>query len=151
MKLVPRQFITPDLPRISRIEQQSFLFPWSQASLARFCQQHPHHSHIFEIDGLLTGFILVLPQPDQKLLIMQIAVAPEFRKAGVGSEMMDWLKKHYADQYKAIVLHVRPLKVEAINFYLKQGFRLTRYILDYYYPEQPSEALEMEIGLDDLN
>lgn len=84
----------------------------------------------YENDKLL-GFIHIILSIDEADIV-NIVVDNYYRKKGVGKKLIEYIiKKHHL---KAINVEVRQSN-EAVNFYLKMGFKILRMIPNYYRDE----------------
>lgn len=66
-------------------------------------------------------------------LIYAIAVSPQYRSLGVGSQLV-WTAYEVLKQKKAVkfFLHVRTANDRAIKFYERLGFKLLKKIEEFY-------------------
>ena len=84
-----------------------------------------------------------------KLHILNFAVAPEFRRQGVGRQMMVKLVGKLSSHRRTrIVLHVRETALSAQMFYKVQGFRATE-ILREQYEDTGEDAYVMQYLFDE--
>ncbi|MDO4280703.1 MAG: GNAT family N-acetyltransferase [Peptococcaceae bacterium] len=86
--------------------------------------------------GRFSGMAYVV-RGESVAFVLYLAVAPQARGRGVGSEMLGWLKARYAPL--TLTLNIEPVVTTAPNyverakrlaFYAKNGFHLTGYALD---------------------
>jgi ribosomal protein S18 acetylase RimI-like enzyme len=89
---------------------------------------------IAELDKKIIGYILV-DGDDDKLHIMSIAVYKKFRRLGVGTILIkniEELIKKNKNEYKRITLNVHVENNNAIEFYKKLDFIVSKTIEGYY-------------------
>ena len=128
-----------DLPQVMEIENMCFLHPWKENDLLYELHENPV-SNVWVIEytapsfGLKTivGFVDYWVTFDSGT-ICQIAVHPDIQHSGVGSEMMEEVKKDAkAKKVNTLTLEVRESNTKAINFYKKHGFVISHTKLGYY-------------------
>ena len=75
--------------------------------------------------------------------IVQIAVHPDIQRSGVGSELINEMKKDaFAKRVRTMTLEVRASNKKAINFYKKHGFKVS-HIKPGYYNDNGEDAIYM--------
>jgi ribosomal-protein-alanine N-acetyltransferase len=72
-------------------------------------------------------------------------VAPEYRRRGLGTQLMESL----TDDYDTIILHTRATNRGATEFYRHAGFTVQRHIEDYY--QDGTDAVELRFERDGSN
>lgn len=84
----------------------------------------PEHSFIASIQGKIVGFVISSLMADGSILILDIAVAKEYRRMGIGSRMLEYLiGKRAVTGNGQIVLAVTSQNHDAIRLYRRMGFR----------------------------
>lgn len=78
-------------------------------------------------NGITTGYVIIFNNSDS-LEIMKIGVLPQYRKKGVGSILINEIKK----SRMKIFLEVREGNITAREFYKKNGFKETGKRKNYY-------------------
>jgi [ribosomal protein S18]-alanine N-acetyltransferase len=135
-----RRLAYSDLPSVISIERRSFPSPWS---LAMFVLELSKPSGIClaatESDQL-HGY-LVCSRYDRVWHLMNVAVAPERRRAGVASRLILRLLEE-AGRDLPFTLEVRVSNREAIAMYEKLGFRSAG-MRPRYYRDNGEDALIM--------
>jgi ribosomal-protein-alanine N-acetyltransferase len=137
-----RRLAYGDLPAVLSIERRSFPAPWS---LAMFVLELSKPSGICLAasrgDELL-GY-LVCCRYDQVWHLMNVAVAPERRRAGVASRLIGRLfEETGAPDGLPITLEVRVSNRQAIAMYERLGFRSAG-VRPSYYQDNGEDALIM--------
>jgi ribosomal-protein-alanine N-acetyltransferase len=135
-----RRLAYSDLPSVISIERRSFPSPWS---LAMFVLELSKPSGICLAaieDEDLRGY-LVCSRYDRVWHLMNVAVAPERRRAGVASRLISRLLEE-AGRELPFTLEVRVSNREAITMYEKLGFRSAG-VRPRYYRDNGEDALIM--------
>lgn len=110
------------VPAAARLERECFSAPWSERSLLDELT-NPLSTWLVAMDGeVLAGYIgsqAVLDEAD----MMNLAVAPEYRRRGVGAALTEALAAALqARGVAALTLEVRASNAPAIALYEKLGF-----------------------------
>ena len=135
-----RRLVYGDLPAVLAIERRSFQTPWS---LAMFVLELSKPSGIclaIESGGRLAGYLVCSRYADVWHL-MNIAVAPELRRRGIASELMERLFAE-AGPTARLTLEVRTSNTGAITMYERFGFRPAGHRRRYYH-DNGEDALIM--------
>lgn len=136
-----------DVPQIAYLETICFSDPWSEKSIASELDNPLSCWLVAEEQGRVAGYVgsqSVLDAAD----MMNIAVAPDFRRQGVGQQLIDALVEHLRRKNViALLLEVRVSNAAAIALYEKLGFeqvgRRPRY---YHNPKEDALILRKELG-----
>lgn len=135
-----RRLAYSDLPAVISIERRSFPAPWS---LAMFVLELSKPSGIClaaaEEDEVL-GY-LICSRYDRVWHLMNVAVAPERRRAGIASRLISHLLEESGRELP-FTLEVRVSNREAITMYEKLGFRSAG-ARPRYYRDNGEDALIM--------
>lgn len=135
--------VTPmDIDAIMHIEVESFTLPWSRESYLGELKNNFATYLVGDYEGEVIGYggIWVV---FEEAHITNVAVAPEYRKAGVGRALMEELER--AARSKAahrIVLEVRPSNIAALALYRGLGY-ITSGLRKEYYSDNNEDALLM--------
>jgi ribosomal-protein-alanine N-acetyltransferase len=139
-QLPVRRLAYSDLPAVISIERRSFPAPWS---LAMFVLELSKPSGIClaasEGDELI-GY-LVCSRYDRVWHLMNVAVAPEWRRRGVASRLILQLVEEGGGELP-FTLEVRVSNREAIAMYEQLGFRSAG-VRSRYYQDNGEDALIM--------
>lgn len=136
-----------DVDAVLRLERQIYAFPWTRGNFidalaAGYGAWLLHH------DGGLAAYAVLLLAPDEAQLL-NISVAPERQRAGLGGALLAFLR----DQARAggalrMLLEVRASNASAQAFYRDQGFAEIARRRGYYPALQGREdALVLELPL----
>jgi ribosomal-protein-alanine N-acetyltransferase len=138
-----RRLETRDLDTVEVIERASYPTPWSRSMFAAELRK-PSALAIGAClaTGELVGYAFVSRYVDA-WHVMNVAVAPEYRRRGIATELLQRLfEVTAADQRRGYTLEVRVSNVEAIRLYERLGFE-SRGIRRGYYTDNREDALIM--------
>jgi len=136
-----------DVPAIANLEKTCFSDPWSENSIASELNNRLSYWLVADDHGTIAGYIgsqTVLDWSD----VMNIAVAPEYRRQGVGEALMNGLMDHLTRVgAKVFSLEVRVSNAPAIALYEKLGFTQAGRRPNYYHhPREDALILRKELG-----
>lgn len=127
-----RWLIRRDMGRVLQIEQDSFENPWSEEDFLCCLRQRNCIGMVAEHAGEVVGFIIYELHKAQ-LRVLNIAVAPESRRSGVGTQIITRLIEKLSQQRRReILLEVRESNLVAQLFYKAQGFRAVCVLRRHY-------------------
>lgn len=147
-----RWMIRRDLPQVLAIEAQSFEFPWCENEFINVLQQRNCIGMVAERQGRVLGF-MVYELHSQMILLLNLAVAPAERRAGVGTALVDRLATKLSEQRRVrMAAEVRDSNLSTHCFLRSRGWRAKQvlrrpycdcdddaYLFEYAY--QPAESL----------
>jgi len=145
-----RWMIRRDMPEVLQTEQASFDYAWTEEDFLRCLRQRNCIGMVAEMGEKVIGF-MIYELHKAKLHILNFAVHPSHRRAGVGSQMVAKLiSKLSSHRRTKITLEVRETNLAAQLFFRSQGFRAVR-VLRGYYEDSGEDAFLMQYQLaDDL-
>ena len=137
-----RRLALRDLSAIEEIERRSYPTPWSRSMFAGELAK-PSSICIGAFDaGNLAGYLIISRYVDA-WHVMNVAVAPEYRRRGVATTMLERLfELTAADGRRGYTLEVRVSNSGAIRLYEQVGFK-ARGIRRAYYTDNREDALIM--------
>ena len=139
--LTIRRLIYADLPRVIAIERRSFPTPWSLAMFVLELSK-PSGICLAVLDGEeLVGYC-VCSRYDTVWHVMNVAVAPERRRAGIASAVLRRLFDEADKPGEQYTLEVRPSNAGAIALYESFGFKRAGLRKGYYH-DNKEDALIM--------
>ena len=116
-----------DYRKILKIEKTLFINPMTLIELSNFSKQQCFH--IWKIDiGKIIGYVSFFKIKDEAEII-KIGIDKFYQRKNYGSQVISEMKRI---GIKKIFLEVSIENVEAINFYLKNGFYKTGIRKGYY-------------------
>lgn len=141
MKITEEQKTLALLDELSAINKKSFLgieVP-SEKEFAQHFRQDDIFVTKFDIYqglgvGPIVSYALVELRPGVPL-IWQIATDPEWRGHGYAADVLGEIALYYKGRYSFVELSVHVDNFKAQVLYLKNGYRIARYLRDYYEPE----------------
>ena len=138
-----RRLVPADLSAVDQIERDSYATPWSRAMFAgEIAKPSSICLGAFDEDGMLLGYLIISRYVDA-WHVMNIAVAPAFRRRGIAAALLGHLfEVTRADARRGYTLEVRVSNTEAIRLYERMGFR-ARGIRRAYYTDNKEDALIM--------
>jgi ribosomal-protein-alanine N-acetyltransferase len=138
-----RWMIRRDLPEVLQIEQQSFEFPWTEEEFYRCLRQRNCIGMVAECDNQVVGY-MVYELCTTRIHLLNFAVAPAYRRRGVGRQMIQKLVGKLSAQGRTrIVLEVRETNLPAQLFFRACQFRAVA-VLRNYYADTPEDAYLMQ-------
>ncbi len=138
-----RWMIRRDMDEVLAIESDGFEFPWSEDDFVRCLRRRNCIGMVAEYEGRVAGF-MVYELHKTRIHVLNFAVADEFRRRGVGSQMIAKLiAKLSAQRRSRLVLEVRETNLPAQLFFRENGFRAIS-VLRGYYADTPEDAYVMQ-------
>ena len=144
MKIDLRPLELRDLDAIEVIERESYPTPWSRSMFASELAKPSSISlGAFSAEtGELVGYLIISRYVDA-WHVMNLAVAPEWRRRGVAVALMERLFELTAgDDRRGYTLEVRVSNEGAIKLYERLGF-VARGVRRGYYTDNREDALIM--------
>lgn len=142
-----RRMREADLPRVMEIEQAAFAQPWTE-DLVRRELAHEFSTVLLATDGPegpVAGFAIAWLVHDE-LHVLNVAVAPEARRRGVGRAVLEEIEgRGWAQGARVAMLEVRRGNAPAIALYRSHGYREVG-LRPRYYPDG-EDALVMDKAL----
>jgi len=127
-----RWMIRRDTPVVLRIEAESFDNPWTEEELIRTLRNREVIGMVAELADEVVGF-MIYELHKNRLHLINFSVAPEVRRQGVGSTMVEKLvSKLSHDRRNRIMLEVRESNLAALLFFKSKGFRAIKILRDFY-------------------
>lgn len=127
-----RWMIRRDLKDVLFIEQASFSNAWSEQDYLDALRQRNCIGMVAEYDDAIVGAYL-FEMYKNRLVIINFAVHPEFRRQGVGMRMVEKLVGKLSPMRRNFVnVHVRDSNLPAQLFFKACGFKAKEIIRDYY-------------------
>ena len=127
-----RWLIRRDMEEVLTIERNSFQSAWTEEEFLCCLRQRNCIGTVAELDHRIVGF-MIYELHKSMLRILNFAVAPEFRRGGVGNQMVQRLIDKLSQQRRReIVLEVRETNVPAQLFFANSGFRAVTVLRNHY-------------------
>jgi len=135
--------IRRDMFDVLDIEQRCFEFPWDEDTFIRVLRQRNAIGMVIEHDERIVGF-MIYELHKNRLHVLNFAVHPNFRRIGVGQQMIGKLigKLDHARR-RCILLEVRETNLQAQLFFRSMGF-LAINVLENFYDDSTEDAYLFE-------
>jgi ribosomal-protein-alanine N-acetyltransferase len=131
-RVLVRWMVRRDLQDVAAIEQSVFEFPWKEDEFIRCLQQRNCIGMVAEYDNRVVGF-MVYEAAKTRFHLLNIAVAPEFRRRGIARQMLQKIIGKLGNQRRnKISLEVRETNLPALFFLRSLGFLATKILRDFY-------------------
>jgi ribosomal-protein-alanine N-acetyltransferase len=138
-----RWMIRRDMPEVQYIEQHSFEFAWTEEDFLRCLRQRNCIGMVAEQGEKVVGF-MIYELHKNKLHILNFAVHPQWRRNGIGAQMVAKLVSKLSSHRRTrITLELRESNLAAQLFYRKQEFRAVR-VLRKHYDDSGEDAFLMQ-------
>ena len=136
-----------DLDTVMEIEAASFATPWSRGSFRNLLGRREADLWVAEHDGALVGYA-VLWYIGYEGELGNLAIAPAWRRRGLGLLLLDWaLERARERAVEKVFLEVRVSNRTAQDLYMRRGFAQAG-VRRRYYREPVEDALVLSIALD---
>ncbi|MCD6512958.1 MAG: GNAT family N-acetyltransferase [Thermoplasmata archaeon] len=126
-----RKFRFEDVEQVYSIAASSLNEHYTLDLLFHLWSLNPDGFFVYEMDGKIVGFINSVRTGKEELRILMLAVLPAYRRRGIGSKLLSHLMLSFPE-VRRFYLETRVENRDAINFYLKHGFRIKETIDDFY-------------------
>ena len=127
-----RWMIRRDMPEVLAIEHASFEYPWCEEEFLRVLRQRNCIGMVAEYGERIVGF-MIYELHRNKIHVLDFATLPEFRRRGVGRQMILKLVGKLSSQRRnRIALYVRETNLAAQLFYRVNGFRAAEVIREHF-------------------
>jgi [ribosomal protein S18]-alanine N-acetyltransferase len=138
-----RRLTYADLPQVVAIERRAFPAPWS---LAMFVLELSKPAGICIAaaepeSGAIAGYC-ICSRYDTVWHLMNLAVAPERRRKGIGTQLLEALLGKLPSPDEPVTLEVRRSNEAALALYEKYGFKAAG-VRRRYYADNGEDALIM--------
>ena len=135
--------IRRDMAEVLAIEAESFEFPWLEEDFIRCYRQGNCLGMVAEHDERVVGF-MIYELNKTRIQVLNFATAAEYRRRGVGSQMVAKLIGKLSNQRRTqIAVEVRETNLPAQLFFRASGFRAVSVLCDYY-EDTPEDAYAMQ-------
>ena len=142
-----RWMIRRDMNEVLQIERDSFDFHWTEEDFFCCLRQRTRIGMVAEHAGQVVGF-MIYELHKTRLHILNFAVAPDFCRTGIGTQMVDKLVSMLSRQRrKELVLEVRETNVVAQFFFQEMGFWCKETLRDHY-DDSAEDAYVMSYRVD---
>jgi len=127
-----RKMTIEDLQQVCAIENETFSDPWSEEDFSNSLQEANNAYLLAELDGVIAGYCGYWGIAGEGY-IYNVAVKQEFRRQGLGYQMLKTLIDESADRgITSFTLEVRASNEPAIRLYESLGFESAGLRKDFY-------------------
>jgi ribosomal-protein-alanine N-acetyltransferase len=127
-----RWMIRRDMSEVYEIEQESFECPWNEDDFIRHLRLRNCIGMVADWEERVAGF-MVYELHRRRLHLLNLAVARDFRRRGVGRQLVaKCVGKLAYDRRDRIHLEVRETNVVAQQFFRAMNFRAVGVLRDFY-------------------
>ena len=127
-----RWMIRRDMADALDIENDGFEFPWSEDDFIRCLRQRNCIGMVAEQEDRVVGF-MIYELHKSRLHLLNLAVSKDYRRRGIGAQMMAKLTAKLSTQRRTrILLEVRETNLSAQVFFRALGFRAVSVLRDFY-------------------
>ena len=129
-----RWMLRRDMREVLKIENESFEFPWSERDFIGCLRQRNVIGMVAtgpNDDELIVGF-RIYAMHKFYLELLNLCVARDVRRRGVGSQMIDELIGKLTKRRPRLWFNLWELNVEGQRFLSAKGFRAVRVLRDHY-------------------
>ena len=146
--MIIRKMQPEDVKTIAELEKVCFSDPWSENSIASELNNRLSYWLVAEVDDKIAGYVgsqSVLDGAD----MMNLAVAPEYRRKGIGQALVTALTDYLQQNgIIALLLEVRVSNDPAINLYRSLGFEpIGRRPNYYHHPREDALIMRKELTI----
>lgn len=132
-----------DISEVNHIEVQSFDYPWTEDDFEACFGERKILGIVAELDCRVAGYAMY-NCPGNVLRLYDLAVHPKKRRHGIGTVLVDELKKKVRSmERRKIVCDVRETNLDGQQFFKAMGFRATE-VARRYFADTREDAFVME-------
>lgn len=144
-----RWMIRRDMPEVLAIEHASYEFPWCEEEFFRVLRQRNCIGMVAECGERVVGF-MIYELHKSRLQVLNLAVAPESRRMGVGRQMVAKLVGKLSSHRRTrISLQIRETNLPAQLYLRALDFRAIEVVRDAY-EDTGEDAYVLQYVLPDL-
>ena len=143
--MIAREWTKSDISQIAEIEKQCFSDPWSEQAFESGMNSPFFYGILFEEGGQVCAYAceMVIFEDAE---ILNVAVAPSFRRRGLGKELMLALENYAKNKgAERLLLEVREGNIPARGLYEKQGFEAYGVRKNYYEDGENAVIMQKKI------
>lgn len=142
-----RWMIRRDMAEVLAAESGSFEHAWTEEDFLQCLRRRNCIGMVAEHQDRIVGF-MIYELHKTRLHVLNFAVAPEFRRNGVGVQMVQKLVGKLGSHRRSkITLAVRERNLDAQCFFRSQEFKAKR-VLRNYYEDSGEDAFLMEYAVE---
>ena len=144
-----RWMIRRDMPEVLAIEHASYEFPWCEEEFLRVLRQRNCIGMVAECGERVVGF-MIYELHKTRLQVLNLAVSPEYRRMGVGRQMVAKLVGKLSSHRRTkISMAIRETNLPAQLYFRALDFRAVEVIRESY-EDTGEDAYVLQYILPDL-
>jgi len=141
-----RKFQPADFQQVMAIEKEAFR-DHNPLAYMRLYELNPDGFLVAEKDGIIVGFVVGIPISEDIGRVLSIAVANEYRRSSIATQLMNEMLKLFAETgVSSVRLEVRRSNIIAQRLYQKLGFMVMETIPQYYADGEDAIVMIKELG-----
>lgn len=125
-----------DYSEVMRIELESFQYAWTEDDFRNVLHDPGVVGMVAGVNGKIAGF-MIYELLDDEYHLLNFAVSQNFRRQGVGTQMIEKLMARLTRNRPTLRIEVREKNMAAQKFFSKCGFRAWEVVEEFY--ENPVE------------
>lgn len=139
-----REMTEGDISKVAELETRLFSDSWSKSSLrSSLAQENVKMIVAVSEEKQILGYHIFYMSLDEGD-VARIAVHPEFRRLGIGEQLLEWMWNYCREvEIVRVLLEVRESNASAIALYQKHGF-ISLGMRKGYYKEPLENGVIME-------
>lgn len=146
MQVVIREYCSKDFKDLLEIDKEAFN-PKNPAYEIYLYLTYGNDFLVADIGGKIVGYIATMDVDKVTGKIISFAVKKEFRKKGIGSQLLNKaIERLKTKGKKNILLEVRVSNVQAQNLYKKFGFKIKNVVHKYYNDGEDAYLMSLEVS-----
>ena len=146
-----------DLEDIVHLNRISLPENYTIAHFIELIKNWHETSCVAEIDGKVVGYIITRvekgslspwrPRNKSRAHVISVAVSPDYRRRGVGEQMMEYTLKRVEEigNIDKITLEVRVSNIAAINMYKKLNYVADKILSHYYSDGEDAYLMQLDL------
>jgi len=127
-----RWMVRRDFTQVLAIEETCFEFPWTGEEFRQCLQQPNCLGMVAEHEGRVVGFV-IYETPKNRILVTNIAVAPEFQRHSIARQMIQTLVSKMIQQRRhKVAIAIRETNLPALLCFRALGFKTATTLKNFY-------------------
>jgi len=132
------------LTDIYKIGKSSLPIYYKLLDLAGFLNDPMYIIYKCVLKNVIIGYVIIEICSNSRIHIMSIAISNEYRRRGFGSNILMFLRNKFENY--TISLYVQVENKQAVQFYVKNGFKIKKKIENYYNELEYKDAYYCEMS-----
>ena len=143
--MIIRNFQPTDTFSVIKLASITLSEYYNPSLFSYFYETYPEGFLVAELNHKIVGFLVGVHINTQLSKILMISVSPDFHKKKIGTQLLQkFIEISKKDKIKRIELEVRTDNFKAINFYLKNKFKITEKIEGFYQNGEDAYSMHLD-------